>query len=197
MSDPITTTLNAVRNGRLDLPCETGWLTLLRHLGKTRADDEPLPVSVVLDSNGLDDALWVLDTLSEHRILQLWGCDCAERALPVFERKRPGDDRPCRVIETVRRFACGWATYVELNAARAAEAAWAAWDAVAVWTRRNAWDAARDAARAAARAAGDAWDDEREWQVERLRWYLEGEPAAATLARRAAIFAPRSRRRKQ
>ena len=37
----ITTTLNAIRKYS---PCTDGWKKLLAHLGKTEADDEPLPL---------------------------------------------------------------------------------------------------------------------------------------------------------
>ena len=60
----LTTTLNAIlavgpcgqrpkEDGTL-----TGWLKLLAHLGKTKADDDPLPFSRIVESNGLEDALW-------------------------------------------------------------------------------------------------------------------------------------------
>lgn len=51
------TTLNAIRAHG---PCKSGWRKLLCHLGKTEADDEPVSVLTILDSNGLDDALWCL-----------------------------------------------------------------------------------------------------------------------------------------
>ncbi len=50
----ITTTLNRIRAHG---PCAGGWAKLLKHLGKTQADDEPLPFATILESNGLDDAL--------------------------------------------------------------------------------------------------------------------------------------------
>ena len=38
-----------------------GWMEkLLSNLGKTAADDEPLSLITILDSNGLDDAPWCL-----------------------------------------------------------------------------------------------------------------------------------------
>jgi len=37
----ITTTLNEIKK---HCPCEDGWKKLLKHLGKTKADDEPLPL---------------------------------------------------------------------------------------------------------------------------------------------------------
>ena len=52
-----TTTLSEIR---AQGPCEDGWQKLMKHLGKTKADDAPLELLTILDSNGLDDALWCL-----------------------------------------------------------------------------------------------------------------------------------------
>jgi hypothetical protein len=84
------TTLNEIR---AHSPCTGGWEKLLRRLGKTQADDEPLPLLTILESNGLDDALWCLraeslDRLSRH--FQAW---CAEQVLHIFEAERPNDVR--------------------------------------------------------------------------------------------------------
>jgi hypothetical protein len=56
------TTLNRIREHG---PCGDGWRKLLAHLGKTAADDAPLPLSTILDSNGLDDALWCLRAVND------------------------------------------------------------------------------------------------------------------------------------
>ena len=135
-----TTTLNAIRAA---YPCREGWEKLLSHLGKTKADDKALPLLTILDSNGLDDALWVLsnamqpehDRLSRH--FQAW---CAEQVLHLFEEKFPGDTRIRDQIAMLRNDA---ATVVERESAwdaaeAAAEAAWAA-----PWA--SAWAAARAA----------------------------------------------------
>ena len=94
--------------------------------------------------------------------LRLFAADCAERVLPIFEKRSPNDDRPRKAIEVARRFARGEATKEERAAAgdAAGDAAWAA-----AWAA--AWDAAGEAA---GEAAGDA---ERKWQSERLRHYLD------------------------
>lgn len=42
---------------RAHSPCESGWKKLLSHLGKTTADDEPLPFLTILESNGFEDAM--------------------------------------------------------------------------------------------------------------------------------------------
>ena len=93
--------------------------------------------------------------------LRLFACDCAEQALPTYEKDYPDDKRPRKAVETARLFAEGKATQKELAAAGAA-----AWDAA----RAAAWAAAGDAARAAAwDAAGDA---ARTYQADRLRMYF-------------------------
>jgi hypothetical protein len=169
------TTLNAIREKS---PCHSGWKNLLDHLGKTAADDEPLLLLTVLDSNGLEDALWVLvNTGCDERLARHFGAWCAEQVLPIFEAEMPGDMRPRQAIALARdddatpaaRAAAGDAAWDAAGAATAdaegaaawaatGDAAWAAWAATgaaagaatgAAWA---AWDAA-GAARAAARAA--------------------------------------------
>lgn len=134
-----TTTMNAIRKAS---PCEESWIKLLKQLGKTKADDEPLDLLTVLDSNGLDDALWVLsyampdDRLARH--FQAW---CAEQVLPIFEAERPNDRRVRDQIAMLRNDdATDEDRAAALDAARAATldaASYAALDA--------ALDAARDA----------------------------------------------------
>jgi tRNA(Ile)-lysidine synthase TilS/MesJ len=73
--------------------------------------------------------------------LALWAADCAEHALPYFEKECPGDDRPRKAIEAGRAWARG-----EIKVGEARTAALAAHAA--------ARDTDHSAARAAARAAG-------------------------------------------
>jgi hypothetical protein len=175
----MNTTLNKIRKHS---PCTNGWEKLLRTLGKTKADDEPLSLITILDSNGLDDALWCLRAVDGHekekRLFAVW---CARQVQHLMKDKRSLD-----ALDVAERFANGDATLVELDAAYAAadaarSAAWiaaamdaamdAAWDAAryAAWAaadaamdaasaaaRDAAWDAARDAAWDAAWAAADA-----------------------------------------
>ncbi|MCP4975733.1 MAG: hypothetical protein GY931_06185 [Maribacter sp.] len=51
------TTLNIIKSKK---PCEPGWNKLLKSLGKTKADDEPLSLEFILKSNGIEDAVWAL-----------------------------------------------------------------------------------------------------------------------------------------
>jgi hypothetical protein len=153
---PITTTLNRIRAHR---PCEDGWSKLLVGLGKTEADDEPLPYARIVEINGLEDALWACRAEPQHakewRLFAVW---CARQVEHLMTDQRSRD-----AIVVAERYANGEASDKELAAARAAAraaeaAAWhaaeaAAWAARAA-ARAAAWDA-RDAAEAAARVA--AW----------------------------------------
>ena len=146
------TTLNKIR---ACYPCHEGWTKLLRNLGKTKADDEPLAITTVLDGNGLDDALWCLRAVDGHqREMRLYAVDCARSVQNLMT-----DARSIAAIDVAERHADGLATDAELVAA------WdAAWDAARDAARGAAWDAARDAARGAAwdAARGAAWDAARD-----------------------------------
>ncbi|MBI9081607.1 MAG: hypothetical protein JEY79_17945 [Pseudodesulfovibrio sp.] len=149
----------------------TGWLKLLKALGKIEADDKPLHIRTILDSNGPDDAFWSLAAVPGYdREKRLFACACACRVLPEVEKRNPGDMRPRQAIETAALFAEGSATEDEL--ATACDTAWGtAWDAA----RAAAWAAAGDAARAAARATARAAarDGELKWQEQEFRRMLE------------------------
>ena len=126
-------------------PCESGWIKLLKHLEKTKADTKPLSLITILESNGLNDALWCLRALPKELDgkIRLFNCLIAERALQYWEKQYPDDKRPHEAIAVARKFAVGEATAKELAAAGAA---------------RAAAGAAAGAARAAAgAAAGAAW----------------------------------------
>jgi hypothetical protein len=151
-----TTTLNRILAAS---PCDEGWTKLLRHLGKTQADDEPLPLLTVLDSNGLDDALWVLSkAMPDDRLNRHFGAWCAEQVLHLFESERPDDMRPRRAIEVARDDAATPKQRATARAAaRAAEAAARAAAGTAAGAAWAAARAARDAGTAAGAAAWAAW----------------------------------------
>jgi hypothetical protein len=146
------TTLNKIREHS---PCADGWSKLLKHLGKTKADDEPVSIITILDSNGLDDALWCLRaTTGYDRELRLYAVWCARQVQHLMK-----DPRSLKALDVAEKFTNGEATEQDLAAARVAAEA-AAWDAAGDAARDAAWDAARDAAWAAARDAAwaAAWD---------------------------------------
>jgi hypothetical protein len=163
----ITTTLNQIRKHH---PCKEGWDKLLKHLGKTKADDEPLAFTEILDSNGLSDTCWAMRTRPDlNNLWRHFAVDCAERVIHIMT-----DERSINALAVARRHALGQATDGELAEARMA-AAWAAnaearWVAEAASAAANA--EARWAARWAARAAAAARAAELQWQTERLRHLL-------------------------
>ncbi len=120
------TTLNEIR---AHAPCKEGWEKLLAHLGKTKADDEPLALLTILESNGLDDASWCLRAKSLDRLSRHFQAWCAEQVLHHFETERPNDTR---VLDQIAMLRNDDATESDRAAARGAarEAAWdAAWAA--------------------------------------------------------------------
>jgi hypothetical protein len=151
-----TTTMAAIRAHR---PCDAGWSKLIAHTGLNPKDDEtPVSLLTILESNGLDDALWCLRAVEgRDREIRLFAVWCARQVEHLMT-----DPRSIAALDVAERFANGQATADELDTAQAA--AWAAWAArAAAWgaagavAEAAAW-AARDAARAAARAAaGAAW----------------------------------------
>ncbi|MCX6499582.1 MAG: hypothetical protein NTU93_12410 [Arthrobacter sp.] len=137
------TTLNAIR---AHSPCESGWKKLLHYLGKTVADDEPLSIVTILDSNGFHDALWCLRAVEGHdREIRLYAVWCARQVQHLMT-----DPRSVAALDVAERNANGTATAEELAAVRSA-----------------AWSAAGDAAWAAAGAA--AWDAAWDAQCAHLR----------------------------
>jgi len=85
-----------------------------------------------------------------NKTLRLYAADCAERVLGLYEKQYPEDDRPCKAIQAARDFANGLIN--KDAAANAADAAYAA---------------------NVANAANAANANEKTWQIERLKYYLE------------------------
>jgi hypothetical protein len=133
--EQMKTTLNKIRKHR---PCTDGWETLLRTLDKTKTDDEPVSIIQILDSNGLNDALWCLRAVEGYeREIRRYAVWCARQVQHLLT-----DPRSLNALDVAERYANGEASREEL---------------VAAWANANAAaDAAADVARAAARAAADA-----------------------------------------
>jgi len=155
------TTLNKIRSHG---PCPDGWTKLLKNLGKTKADDEPIAITTILESNGIDDALWCLRAVDGYeKEIRLFSVDCARSVQHLMT-----DHRSIAAIDVAERHAYGNATDDELAVAWAAARRAAAWsearDAAGAAAGDAAWAAAGAAARNAAwaaawSAAGDAAGD--------------------------------------
>ena len=147
----LVTTLNNIKEHD---PCGGGWKTLLKNLGKTKADDEELSFLTILESNGFDDALWCARSAPEYskewRLFAVW---CARQVQHLIT-----DERSIAALDVAEKFANGYATREELSAARAAACAAARDSASAA-----ASDAARSVASAAARDAASAAASDAAW----------------------------------
>jgi hypothetical protein len=168
----MNTTLNRIRWHK---PCTDRWSKLLKHLGKTRADDEPLPLATILESNGLDDALWCLRAVEgidrEARLYAVWSARQVQHlmtdprslaALDIAERdakRQSTDDELTAAFVAAETAAKGDAWYAPSYVACAtliASAKVAAWCAARITASaignalRSA--AARDAAKVAQKA---------------------------------------------
>ena len=154
------TTLSKIRKHH---PCKEGWEKLLRHLNKTQPDDEPLLLEEILDSNGLDDALWCLRAVEGHdREMRLYAVWCARQVRYLMT-----DPRRVAALDVTERYVRGQASREELAAA-AREAAResvtcvsiAAWEAAWAEARESTWTqsvrVAREVAAAREQAAIDA-----------------------------------------
>ena len=207
----ITTTLQKIRRHS---PCRKGWNILLSSLGKTGADDDPLPLTTILQSNGLDDALWCLRTVAGYdKEIIRFALACAQDVRHLMT-----DQRSLNVLSALERHLESPLSKRELNkvvaeagaagaAARTAAARTAAWTAEAAagaaagavaWAAEWAAEAAAGAAaRAAARAAAGAAEAaarsaaaEAAWAASWAAeaWVTKTEAWAAARARQSQIF---------
>ena len=142
-----TTTLNKIRGHS---PCQDGWKKLLAHLGKKTANDDLLTFQTILESNGLDDALWCLRASNAtefemRRFARLAALDVAHLwDMPAIVREylETGDETKCDAARDAARAAAQDAARAAMYAARAAWVAGAAW--AAAWAAAQV---AQDAAR--------------------------------------------------
>ena len=158
MTDPLTTTLNRIKDC---CPCKEGWLRGLAAAGKTEPDDEPITYEQILDAVGIQDALWCCGVEPKYdNHWRLFAVRCARQIQHLMT-----DKRSLHALDVAEGYVNGLATDEELAAAEAA--AWAASGAAssdaaetaaetAAWAAAEAVDAAWVAAWAASGAAAEA-----------------------------------------
>ena len=140
-------------------PLKSGLARFIPEEGVTPLEFLALPIEQLLE-NGLVDTpyetvagtkyeIFISEGILPEHILHEIALYAARRALPIFEKKHPDDNRPRKAIETKERWLKGEASDEELALARAA--AWDATDSVSEAAAGTmASDAAGDAAEAAA-----------------------------------------------
>ncbi len=103
----MTTTLNEIQKHD---PCKNGWKRLLRSFGKREADDEPLSLIHILESNGIKDAIWCLRCVEgEDKRIRLFAVACVREVQHLMI-----DKKSLQVLDIAERFANGHATEEEL-----------------------------------------------------------------------------------
>jgi len=172
-----TVTLSAIKAHR---PRKDGWANLLAHLNRIGHHAEEFPIRVILEGNGIQDAIWALraaDQTEEHqRKCRLFAVWCARQVQHLMT-----DHRSINALDVAERHANGEATDKELHAAclAARYAAYeygrdasvpggyaarrAAWYAALGDAEVAAWYASMEAARTADLAA--AWNNYRQAQT--------------------------------
>lgn len=96
-----------------------------------------------------DEPIAELVRRSDHKILAVWAADCAERVLPDFEKKYPGDNRPRKALEALR-------TWIQTGVFKMADICRDALAAHAAAREVTGDNVARSAARAAGQALATA-----------------------------------------
>lgn len=117
----LTTTFKLLRKAGA---CEPRY-KFLRCALKGVKDSDSINLLTILETNGLDDALWALRATAENcdKVARLMAADFAEEVLPIWQKKYPNDKRPELAIKAARNFANGRISSQELDAAWAAGAA--------------------------------------------------------------------------
>jgi len=162
-------------------------------------DTESINLLTILETNGINDALWALNATAEdcEKIARMMAADFAEMALTGWTKHYPEDKRPALAIHATRDFANGLITDEARSAAESAARSAAAWSATwsaarsaacsAAWSaarsaaESGAWSAAESAARSAAWSAAEsgaesaAWSAARSAQAEIFKCYCQPE----------------------
>ncbi len=167
-------TLNQLREYS---PCVDGWSRLLKNLNKTKADDEEFSLLVVLESNGLDDALWCLNYIEGYDLeIKKLACDYALHVSHLWDMPSVVKQYLETQDENIRKEAyraasapaCACASAPAPGApASAAACACASASAYAAGARASA--PAYAAGARASTSAYAAYAAEKEWQEQQLR----------------------------
>lgn len=90
------------------------WGELLKNLGKTEPDDEPLSLSTILESSGIDVALWCLSCIDGYdREIRLLAVEFARGVQHLVK-----DQTIISALDIVEKYANGLASEQELNSAQ-------------------------------------------------------------------------------
>jgi hypothetical protein len=158
----------------------TGFCKLRAAMGKGFDPEAPITITQILDSNGLDDALWCLKAVQGYeREKRLYAVKQARKVQHLNT-----DPRVEAALKAAEDFANGL-----IGAAALAAAGDAAWDAAWAAAGATAGAAARAAAWAAARATAGAAAWDAAWAAARAAAWAAAGAAAWAAAGAAALAA--------
>lgn len=196
----LSTTLNKIYSLS---PNDYKWMELLNYLRKTQPDDEALNFHNILESSGLNFALWCCQSLPEHdkhwRLYAVW---CARQVKHLMTV-----EQSVSALNVAERYANGQATQEEMEKARVAAKRAAVMTASTGVTVANssakaaagtteliaglaARDAACSAADAASIAAGNKAFNSIPWSPDEFVYYCESNGAFDS-ARHATLLLTR------
>lgn len=138
-------------------PCTSGWRTLLKSLNKTKADEEELDLRYILNSNGIEDAIWCLRCFN-YEDYCLFLADIAESVLHIYGSKNK-NIAPRDAITAIREYKLGNITLSELSDASDDAAAYAAAYNAASATAYHAASTANAAAAATTYTRSAKWEE--------------------------------------
>ena len=131
------TTLNQIKSLK---PCRPGWIELLVSLDKTEADDMPLDVLHILESNGVTDFFWLYEQLNPPIELSISiGVDFLESILDTDNRNSE-DKRLCLAIETTKKWLANPTNENWEKSKDAYREAGRYWEAARIWDTWMIWD---------------------------------------------------------
>jgi hypothetical protein len=84
-------------------PCKKGLETLLASLPECYNDTDPIGLDRILESNGLNDAIWALRMFEKKYSVKI-AIKCAERVLHIFEAAYLDDKHPRLAIEAAKKW---------------------------------------------------------------------------------------------
>jgi len=137
-------------------PFQIDWQRLLNRLGLERADQKPLPLITILESNGLADAITALKAVKPKygNAVRLFAAGCAKHVLHIFEEEFPDDQRPRQAIEAAEQYSYGKISLKELHKAHKE-----AWIAARTANKQSDSFAVREAAYAARDCADEKFEE--------------------------------------
>lgn len=97
---------------RANNPCQDGWKSLLKYLGKQKSDHKPLPFKDIVTACGLEGATWALCCLDDIPEIRLFAARCARQIQHLIK-----DEGLQRAIDIAELYSIGECSEADLQEA--------------------------------------------------------------------------------